>query len=407
MTIRLNAVRVACLCGVAAIGLTGISAPASAQSLEELRRQVEILSQRIEQLENQQRAAQAAPAPASAPAATAGTEGVVESGNENIRLTLSGQVNRGVLFADNGSDSEVFHVDNDNSSTRFRFVGEGDLNNDITVGSQIELEFESNSSGDISFNQSDAADAEISERKLELYFDSDRFGRLWVGQGDTASNSTSEVDLSGTTVVAYSSISDMAGGLEFENGTQIKDAFSNFDGLSRDDRLRYDTPNFGGFTVSASSVESDDWDGAVRFSGEISGVRTAAAIAYAESNTFSQVNGSASVLLQSGLSFTAAAGTRDLDNRSGDDPIFYYGKIGQNLDLFDIGQTALSVDFAKTDDLDADGDEFTSYGAFVVQNLDPVATELYLGVRNHALEVSGSSDPDDLIAVLAGARIKF
>ena len=59
MTIRLNAVRAACLCGVAAIGLTGLSAPASAQSLEELRRQVEILSQRIEQLENQQRAAQA------------------------------------------------------------------------------------------------------------------------------------------------------------------------------------------------------------------------------------------------------------------------------------------------------------------------------------------------------------
>ena len=409
MTIRLNAVRTACLCGVAAIGLTGLSAPAAAQSLEELRRQVEILSQRIEQLENQQRAAQTAPAPApaSAPSATAGTEGVVESGNDSIRLTLSGQVNRGVLFADNGSDSEVFHVDNDNSSTRFRFVGEGDLNDDITVGSQIELQFESNSTGDISFNQSDAADAEISERKLELYFNSDRFGRVWIGQGSTASDGTSEVDFSGTTVVAYSSVSDMAGGLEFQNGTSIGDAFSNFDGLGRDDRLRYDTPNFSGFTVSASSVESDDWDGAVRFSGEIAGVRTAAAIGYAESNTFSQINGSASVLLQSGLSFTAAAGTRDLDDRGGDDPLFYYGKIGQNLDLFDIGQTALSVDFAKTDDLDADGDEFTSYGAFVVQNLDPVATELYLGVRNHALEVSGSSDPDDLIAVLAGARIKF
>jgi hypothetical protein len=36
-----------------------------------------------------------------------------------------------------------------------------------------------------------------------------------------------------------------------------------------------------------------------------------------------------------------------------------------------------------------------------------VATELYLGVRNHALEVAGSADPDDIIAVLAGARIKF
>ena len=399
MTIRMKAVRSACLSGAAAIGLVAVSVPAAAQSLDELRRQVEILTRRIEQLEAERRARP--------PAAPAETEGLVESGTDDIRLTLSGQVNRGVLFADNGSDSEVFHVDNDNSSTRFRFIGEGDLNDDITVGTQIEIQFESNSTADISFNQSDATDAEITERKLELYFDSDRFGRVWLGQGDTASNSTSEVDLSGTSVVAYSGIGDMAGGLEFENGTKIKDAFSNFDGLSRDDRLRYDTPNFGGFVASASSVESDDWDAALRFSGEIGSVRTAAAVAYADSNTFEQINGSASVRLPSGLNVTVAAGTRDIDGRSGDDPLFYYAKIGQQLDIFDVGQTALAIDFAQTDDLDALGDEFTSYGAFVVQNLDPVAAELYLGVRNHALEPASGPDPHDIIAVLAGARIKF
>lgn len=399
MTIRNTAVRTACLGGAAAIGLTAFSDPVSAQSLDELRRQVEILTQRIEQLEAEQRSR-----PAAAPA---GTEGLVESGEESIRLTLSGQVNRGVLFADNGSDSEVFHVDNDNSSTRFRFVGEGDLNNDITVGTQIEIQFESNSTADISFNQSDAADAEITERKLELYFDSDQYGRVWLGQGDTASNSTSEVDLSGTSVVAYSAIADMAGGLEFDNGREIGDAFSNFDGLSRDDRLRYDTPNFGGFSLSASSVESDDWDGALRFSGEIAGIRTAAAVAYANSDDFEQINGSASVLLSSGLNFTAAAGTRDLDAAGRDDPFFYYVKVGQRLDIFDIGQTRLAIDFTQADDVEADGEESTSYGAFVVQTLDPVATELYLGVRNHALDLDSGGDPDDLIAVLAGARIKF
>ncbi len=400
MTIRLTTVRSACLGGVAAIGLTALSAPATAQSLDELRRQVEILSQRIEQLETQQRSGAGGAAPA-------GTVGMVQSGNENVRLTLSGQVNRGVLFADNGSDSEVFHVDNDNSSTRFRFIGEGDLDNDITVGTQIEVQFESNSTADISFNQSDATDAEFTERKLELYFDSERYGRVWLGQGDTASNSTSEVDLSGTSVVAYSSISDMAGGLAFQNGTLIKDAFSNFDGLGRDDRFRYDTPNFGGFTFSASAVESDEWDGGVRFSGDIAGVRTAAAVAYADSNSFKQVNGSASALLSSGLSLTAAVGSRDLDAAGRDDPFFYYVKVGQQLDVFDLGQTALSVDFTQADDVDADGDEFTSYGVFVVQNLDPVATELYLGVRNHTLDVASGTDPDDVIAVLAGARIKF
>jgi hypothetical protein len=56
--------------------------------------------------------------------------------------------------------------------------------------------------------------------------------------------------------------------------------------------------------------------------------------------------------------------------------------------------------------LAADGDEATSYGAFLVQNLEPVATQLYLGVRNHALDRPGG-DFDDLFAILTGARVKF
>lgn len=400
MTNRLNMVRSACLGGAAAIGLTALSAPATAQSLDELRRQVEILSQRIEQLESQQRSG----------AAPAGAEGLVESGTDSIRLTLSGQVNRGVLYGDNGTDSEVFHVDNDNSSTRVRFVGEGDVNSDITVGTQIEVQFESNSTASVSFNQDDPAGPNnFTERKLELYFDSDQYGRVWLGQGDTASNGTSEVDLSGTAIIGYSGIGDMAGGLEFENGTQIKDAFSNFDGLSRDDRIRYDTPNFGGFSVSASAVRTDDWDAALRFSGDIGGVRAAGAVAYADnaSGGFEQINGSGSVLLSSGLNFTAAIGTRDVEGRTGDDPFFYYAKVGQQLEVFDIGRTSLAIDFTQADDVSVVGDEFTSYGAFIVQALDPVATDLYLGIRNHELSTTGSNDPDDVIAILAGARIKF
>jgi hypothetical protein len=56
-----------------------------------------------------------------------------------VKLTVSGQVNRGVLFVDNGDTSDIFHVDNDNSSTRLRFVGTGTLTEDVTVGSQIEV----------------------------------------------------------------------------------------------------------------------------------------------------------------------------------------------------------------------------------------------------------------------------
>jgi hypothetical protein len=45
-------------------------------------------------------------------------------------------------------------------------------------------------------------------------------------------------------------------------------------------------------------------------------------------------------------------------------------------------------------------------GAFVVQNLDPVATELYFGYRHFDLSRDGA-DFDPINAVLTGARVKF
>ncbi|MGI9452612.1 MAG: hypothetical protein ACR2QH_18510, partial [Geminicoccaceae bacterium] len=123
----------------------------------------------------------------------------MQSGSDDVSLTVSGQVNRGILVTDDGDETDVFFVDNDNSSTRIRLLGDAKLNDDISVGSVIEVQFESNSTADVSQdNQRDAGDNNFTERKLEVFADSKAYGRLWLGQGDTASNGTSEVDLSGT-----------------------------------------------------------------------------------------------------------------------------------------------------------------------------------------------------------------
>ncbi len=55
---------------------------------------------------------------------------------------------------------------------------------------------------------------------------------------------------------------------------------------------------------------------------------------------------------------------------------------------------------------DVDGDEFTSYGGFLVQNFDKIGTEFYIGARNHELDRPGE-DFDDVFTVLTGARVKF
>jgi outer membrane murein-binding lipoprotein Lpp len=393
-----------------ALFLGAWSTPGSAQTLDELKAQVREMSKRLQELEAKQEQLEEKTDETRVDSRT------VISGKQGVKLTVSGQVNRGLLYVDNGDQDDFFHVDNDNSSTRVRFVGTGALTEDITVGSQIEVQFESNSTASIRIDQdSSAGPNNFTERKLELYVDSKRFGRLWVGQGDTASNGTSEVDLSGTSVVAYSGIGDMAGGIAFSDngvlGSRIGQVFSNFDGLSRDDRIRYDTPSFSGFKGSISTIEGGAVDAALRFAGEFSGTKVVAAAAWADasskdSNNFKQYNGSVSVMTPLGISVTAALGSRDPDDGTGDDPFFYYGKFGYTFDAVSFGSTSIGIDYEAVDDLDQPGDEAQAYGAFVVQRYDKIGAELYLGARNHELDRSGS-DFDDVLAVLIGGKVRF
>ena len=49
--------------------------------------------------------------------------GQVRAQSQELEVKLSGQINRSIMHADDGVQSGVFHVDNENSSTRFRLTG--------------------------------------------------------------------------------------------------------------------------------------------------------------------------------------------------------------------------------------------------------------------------------------------
>ena len=131
------------------------------------------------------------------------------------------------------------------------------------------------------------------------------------------------MDLSGTGVVGYSAIADMAGGQLFYDkntntlsDTPINAAFSNMDGLGREERIRYDSPSFSGFVGSASYVAEGGGDLAVRYTSKMDAFKLAAAVAYANPGSSSdivddQLAGSVSVLHDSGFNGTFAMGTRD------------------------------------------------------------------------------------------------
>ena len=345
-----------------------------------------------------------------------------------IQLKVSGQVNRAVLYADNDDDDEVFFVDNDNSGTRFRFVASGRLNDDITAGATIELQFESSSTTDIRFGNNGGTGGTplggggngVGERIGEVWFNSASMGKLSLGQGNTASNGTSEVDLSGTGIISYSGVADSGGGLGFAqtNGAgtadddRIGQIFTNLDGGSRRDRIRYDTLTFAGFRASSSASQGGRWDVALRYANQFAGARVAGAIAYQGANAVgagNRINGSLSVLLDNGLSLTVAGGENENNGRK--DTMFYYGKVAfTTSSISQYGKTSFGIDYFKIEDSRANGEDGTSYSAHVVQNLNPVGAQLYLSARVYEEDVRDGAvtgNPDDIFIIIAGSRIKF
>ncbi len=385
---------------------------AQSKAIEELYQQVQELSA----IQKQQAVA------ATSTVKTAATPpSVVSSKSDKVAVKLYGQVNRAFLYSDDGNSSDYYIVDNDNSSSRIGLLGTVKVNDDATVGTWMEFEYQSNPSNEVNQNdKNNVGGTSFNDRHIDAYVKSQKFGKLSIGKGDTASNSTSEVDLSGTSVVGYSGVSDMAGGILFYDNntdslsnTNVGDVFSNFDGLSRDDRIRYDSPTFSGFMASASALSGDGGDLALRYNAKFDNFKLAAAAACASPNNEgslkdvdNQYSGSASFLHSSGLNLTLAGGQRDYDLSGRDDSTFYYLKLGFREGFFNVGESRFSIDYAANDDVEQNNDEAKSFGLQFVQDFSKWGTECYLGYRNYDLDRSGE-DFDSINAVMSGVRVKF
>jgi hypothetical protein len=325
-----------------------------------------------------------------------------------VDFKISGQINRAALYADDGDTAKWFFVDNDNSSTRFRFTGSNDFDHDLSVGIVWEVEMQSNPSNEMNMDLTgDTTDVNFNERKIEFYVGSP-WGKAWLGQGDMAANSTSEVDLSGTDVAAYSSVGDVGGGFEFQKngvgtGITVGGSRSNFDGLSRKDRVRYDTPKFWGFYGSGSIGNSNVWDTALRYAGDFGWAKFAAAGGWSDGGTSESWDGrfssSASMLFDFGLNLTASYAYSKQDNK---DPYNIFGKVGYQF----LEKHAASVQWSRTENLSANDDKGDTLGlAYVFSPWQSV--EFYGTYYLYMLDRDEGSDPDDINVFMAGGRVKF
>jgi hypothetical protein len=200
------------------------------------------------------------------------TEPVVSSSQPKIKVSLSGQVNRAINFANDGDSTKAYFVDNDVSDSRFRVLGLANYNEDVRFGGPLEVAFSPNNSSDVSQDNEDAGDL-IDVRRTETGVDSKRWGCVWLGEGSAGTDNVAEYDLSGLDVIMYAGVADIVGGLQFTadgdlTGLTVADAFFDFDG-DRQNRVRYDTPVFGpGLQFSTSAGSDQRYDASLNWGGD-------------------------------------------------------------------------------------------------------------------------------------------
>jgi len=376
-------------------------------------------------------------------------------GNRKVSLTVSGQVNKALLLWDDGSESNAYVVGNKNDQTNFGIAGDAKIAPGVTAGYEIVLRLLDNLSDGVDQTLS-RGDTGFDLWQAHWFIESETLGKVSVGKASRVTDTAPEADFSEAGVAGYAGVQD--GALA---DVAWGDIYSHFNGDTAN-LVRYDSPSFGGFVVSASWGEDDIWDAGIRYAYEGNGINFEAVVAYTEVTDEGgepgrvdedTVVGSASILHEaSGLNFTVAAGQKsnnvavaDLDGvtRAQDDAKFIYVKAGWIAKLNALGPTAFYGEYGVFEDFisagaDAGvvaslasgasgcvaagaacrvtGNEADVWGFGVVQHIEAAEMQLYLGYRRHSADfdlvdgaggAAGTAQLEDFDTVISGAKISF
>jgi len=342
----------------------------------------------------------------------------VARSKKTVNLVISGHVNQMMKFVDDGNTSGVIFSGNNQSQTRFRFIGTGKISDDLSTKTVIEVGNTSSSASTAENGRAGGTQGTFNIRQMEIALSSKSIGTFSIGDSSLATDGYHVAgDLSGMGIIQDSGDEGLIGNQTFRNSATgaavvtLGSVFNNLD-AGRTDHIAYDSPKFAGFQVQASLANEDGTNVGLRYGGSFGGVRVAAGVAYDQTrngaNETDTVNGSIGVLLPFGLNFFLSGADRNAGGGANGniDEDRIYARIGYMFNATELGQTRLGLAWGQHDDRTLNGDEGERWSLAVVQVIEPLGAEVYLGYHNFDLDRTGTAT-DDIDLITAGMRISF
>ncbi len=305
-------------------------------------------------------------------------------------VSVSGQVSN--IVGIGGDFDESFNIAQNNSSgSRFRFKAEKEWGG-IKVGLRHEIQNRKGPAGNNGEGPEDSgvASGQDDLRYSDIYF-AGGFGKLSVGQGDGAANGLAE---------SYTNVGgNYFGGLDsywfgitsIQQGANL--GFAQFDFLSRNQRIRYDSPKFGGAQLSASLRSQNGGELALRYKGGAGGWKWTGNAGFstadnADGTSTERTVVTAGVLMPFGLNIAGRIGEQDIEGATRDTSLISVG--------YRIGKLRANVEFGSSDNADGTETDGTVVG---VTYAGPVLIYAQVGKFERGAE--------EFSAPVVGFRMKF
>ena len=327
--------------------------------------------------------------------ADTGHEPVVVRRSDNGVLTLGGRLHRVIMQVDDGASTNGFFMDSDQGPTMLRADISSRVNSGWMLSGALEVGIQSNRPYQVSQDNPNPG-TDITVREADIELKSDEYGTLSFGRGFSAAWTVPEFDLSGTVPSALLATGNLAPGMRFVDRAtnelsdiRVSTHFADTERLLLVDRLRYDSPSFGGgFQLSGTLAADARWDAALRFYPTNDNWTIRAAATY-QHKPFQDVDdryeiGFSARHNETGLNLTT--GLVSGEARDGRDLSAYIIKAGWLTNLNSLGYTAFSADYSLGSDARLTGDEAESIGIFVQQKWDALGLDLYGGFRRYDVD---------------------
>ena len=334
-----------------------------------------------------------------------------------VDFTISGHVNRALFLwdKDNG-DKPASVADNGQSGTRIRANGSSVLMD----GNKVAIQFEY------------AAASSFTLRHANVQY-SGGFGKVTIGQGSEAGDSSQYSDKSGVWGIGHG-VGNPSG-----FGDNVGLFFGSLDGGGREEMIRYDTPSLGPASLAVSVANGDSVSGRLSMNGDFGGTSVGAQLATLQKpGDTSTIGGSAGVALASGITFSGAwakgkemsANLADVDTNAyswvdlipravvqpadkdlalATDPSYFQATLG-----YKFGNSAVGVSWYQSKDFVVDGAKGRALGIGASHALPKAGAELYIAMQNYDVSgdfnvrpsVTAELDLDETVYVV-GTRVKF